>query len=102
MTKTAPAIPISSDQTSNPDDELVERDEKGNYKILGPSAAMRMSIEKPTTPEEEEKEQEDNMIALYGRGHCHWDQAGKSPVSFFSRENLRLRVGRRNRKGRCA
>ncbi|KAJ4353938.1 uncharacterized protein N0V89_005670 [Didymosphaeria variabile] len=38
---------------------------------------MKMGVEAPVNPEQEEKEQEDQMIALYGKTNCHWDQAGR-------------------------
>ncbi|KAJ4302767.1 hypothetical protein N0V90_001658 [Kalmusia sp. IMI 367209] len=62
-------------ETASPADDLVERDAAGNYKILAPTTAMKMGVDKGTSPEEEEKDQEDQMIALYGRSNCHWDQA---------------------------
>lgn len=53
---------------------------------MAPTAAMRMSVEKPMSAEEEEKEQEDHMISLFGRNNCHWDQTGK--LQFFVSERL--------------
>lgn len=78
-------VHISPDDTNNRDDDLVERDAAGNYKIMAPSTAMKMAVEPPVSPEQEEKEQEDQMIALYGKSNCHWDQAGKYIFFFWNK-----------------
>lgn len=70
------AVHIAS-ETPSPADDLVERDANGNYKILAPTTAMKLGVDKGTSPDEEDKEQEDQMIALYGRNNCHWDQDGE-------------------------
>ncbi|KAF2446318.1 hypothetical protein P171DRAFT_483667 [Karstenula rhodostoma CBS 690.94] len=70
-------VHISPDDTNNPDNDLVERDAAGNYKIMAPSAAMKAGVAPPISPEQEEKDQEDQIIALYGQNSCHWDQAGR-------------------------
>lgn len=64
-------------ESPDPSDDLVERDSAGNYKIMAPTTAMKMGVNGVRSAEDEEKEQEDQMIALYGKQNCHWDQAGK-------------------------
>ncbi|KAL5380207.1 hypothetical protein DPSP01_008008 [Paraphaeosphaeria sporulosa] len=68
-------VHISPDDPNNPDDDLVERDATGSYKIMAPSAAMKAGVAPPISAEQEEKDQEDQIIALYGKSSCHWDQA---------------------------
>ncbi|KAF1974546.1 hypothetical protein BU23DRAFT_553215 [Bimuria novae-zelandiae CBS 107.79] len=68
-------VHIPPDASTNPDADLVERDSQGNYKIIAAPAAMRLAIEKPMTAEEEEREQERQVIALYGRSGAWSDQA---------------------------
>ncbi|KAK7190172.1 hypothetical protein PSPO01_03893 [Paraphaeosphaeria sporulosa] len=70
-------VHISPDDPNNPDDDLVERDATGSYKIMAPSAAMKAGVAPPISAEQEEKDQEDQIIALYGKSSCHWDQAGR-------------------------
>lgn len=78
-TSKSTTVHISADDTNNPDDDLVERDAAGNYKIMAPSAAMKAGVAPPISAEQEEKDQEDQIIALYGKSSCHWDQAGEFP-----------------------
>jgi len=76
---TRPTIPIAP---SDPDPaaDLVERDSAGNYKISAPITAMKMGSG-GAGAEDEEVEQENQMIALYGKENCHWDQAGEFAAS---------------------
>lgn len=76
-------VHISTDDTNNPDNDLVERDAAGNYKIMAPSAAMQAGVAPSISADQEEKEQEDQVISLYGKTNCHWDQAGKPPFFLF-------------------
>ncbi|KAL5393759.1 hypothetical protein PMIN03_011150 [Paraphaeosphaeria minitans] len=86
-TSSKPAtVHISPDDANNPDDDLVERDAAGNYKIMAPSAAMKAGVAPPISAEQEEKDQEDQIIALYGKSSCHWDQAGEFALLFTCEE----------------
>lgn len=78
-TSKPPHVHIPPDRTVSPSADLVERDAQGNYKMTGPSAALRRAMEKPTDPEEEEKEQEEAVIAMYkrGMGGGAWEQGGE-------------------------
>lgn len=69
------AVHIATEEAS-PDDDLVERDSNGAYKVNAPSTAMKMGVGAVRSTEEEEREQEEQMIALYGKPNVHWDQAG--------------------------
>ena len=69
-------IPLGAEE-HDPAEDLVERDSAGNYKISAPITAMKMGSG-GVGPEDEEVEQENQMIALYGKENCHWDQAGES------------------------
>lgn len=61
-----------------PEDDLVERDSAGNYKTVGPTTAMKMSVTGGLKSDaDEEADQEKQVIDLYGKESGHWDQAGK-------------------------
>jgi hypothetical protein len=87
------AVHIPPDDPNNRDDDLVERDAAGNYKIMAPSTAMKMAVEVPISPEQEEKEQDDRIIALYGKSSCHWDQAGMLPLFLLPLDGCGLHEG---------
>ncbi|KAF2680245.1 hypothetical protein K458DRAFT_312282 [Lentithecium fluviatile CBS 122367] len=69
-----PAMPIATEEP-DPANDLVERDSAGNYKISAPITAMKMGVGGARTEADEELEQENQMIALYGKESQHWDQA---------------------------
>jgi hypothetical protein len=75
-----PPIPLAAAE-ADPAEDLVERDSAGNYKISAPITAMKMGSG-GTGGEDEEVEQENQMIALYGKENCHWDQAGEFACDF--------------------
>jgi hypothetical protein len=76
-----PTIPIATEEP-DPAADLVERDSAGNYTISAPITAMKMGSG-GTGAEDEELEQENQMIALYGKENCHWDQAGEYAWGMF-------------------
>ncbi|KAH4848860.1 hypothetical protein HBH75_149550 [Parastagonospora nodorum] len=53
------------------DDELVERDDKGQYIITAPSSMYKQMAH--MREGDEETEQENHIIELYGKQNAHWD-----------------------------
>lgn len=84
-----PSVHIASEEP-DPQDDFVERDGTGNYKLLAPTTAMKVGISNLTTEADEEADQENQMIALYGKQNCHWDQAGKYMI--FRKVNIRANL----------
>ncbi|KAF2253964.1 hypothetical protein BU26DRAFT_516218 [Trematosphaeria pertusa] len=68
------AVHIAAEE-SDPKDDLVERDSAGNYSMLAPTTAMKMGVNSVRSELDDETEQENQMIALYGKQNHHWDQA---------------------------
>ena len=53
-------------------------DSAGNYKTVGPTTAMKMSVTGGLKSDaDDEADQEKQVIDLYGKENGHWDQAGK-------------------------
>ncbi|KAF1957457.1 hypothetical protein CC80DRAFT_592718 [Byssothecium circinans] len=74
---TKPSVHIATEESS-PEEDLIERDAAGNYKITGPTTAMKMGIIGAggvKSESEEAEEQERQMISMYGQENAHWDQA---------------------------
>ncbi|KAH7087659.1 hypothetical protein FB567DRAFT_525449 [Paraphoma chrysanthemicola] len=56
------------------EDELVERNEKGEYKVDAPNTSYKHLVAM-SREADEETEQENQMIELYGKQNAHWDPA---------------------------
>ncbi|KAH9872656.1 hypothetical protein J1614_005050 [Plenodomus biglobosus] len=55
------------------EEEFVERDEQGEYKIAAPHPVYK-NMALGVAPEEDEETNQDNeMISLYEKGHSHFD-----------------------------
>ena len=89
-------------EASHQDEDLVERDPSGNYKVIGPTTAMKMGVDRGLDVDDEEKEQEDQMIALYGKQNVHWDQAGMFLFPLSVRFVLTRGYSRHGRGQGCA
>ncbi|PSN71035.1 hypothetical protein BS50DRAFT_570442 [Corynespora cassiicola Philippines] len=69
-----PAIPTDYTDVSAKED-LVDKDEHGNYIVAAPSAQMKLSIRGGLDALEEESEQEKQLISMYEKhmGNSKWD-----------------------------
>ncbi|ORY09878.1 hypothetical protein BCR34DRAFT_450804, partial [Clohesyomyces aquaticus] len=72
-TVSASALHIPTEEADRNDD-LVERDANGNYSMAAPSTSLKPNMGVQTELEEE-TEQENQMIGLYGKRNEHWDTA---------------------------
>ena len=64
-------------QANEEEEELVGRDEFGNYKLHTPTSEMKTAFDL-RTEEDEKADQENQVISMYGKQNQHWDQAGKT------------------------
>ncbi|KAF2868297.1 hypothetical protein BDV95DRAFT_579542 [Massariosphaeria phaeospora] len=62
-------------EAADPKDDLVERDSSGNYCMQAPGTNIRSGSAGSRNELDEETDQENQMIALYGKQNNHWDQA---------------------------
>ncbi|KAF2474283.1 uncharacterized protein BDR25DRAFT_281139 [Lindgomyces ingoldianus] len=67
------ALHIPAEEAERNDD-LVERDGSGNYNMAAPSTNLKPNLG-VAAELDEETEQENQMISLYGKRNEHWDTA---------------------------
>ncbi|KAF2638958.1 hypothetical protein P280DRAFT_470964 [Massarina eburnea CBS 473.64] len=76
-THTKPSVHIAVEEAS-PEEDLVERDASGNYRVAGPTTAMKvgtLGTSSVKSEGEEAEKQERQMISMFGQENGHWDQA---------------------------
>ncbi|KAF1915461.1 hypothetical protein BDU57DRAFT_518438 [Ampelomyces quisqualis] len=74
-------------------DELVERDEKGQFKVNAPSTMYKHLAMGANREAEEEIEQENQIIDLYGKQDAHWDPAAvEEEIKGAVKSSLRRKV----------
>ncbi|KAH8725956.1 hypothetical protein GQ44DRAFT_706182 [Phaeosphaeriaceae sp. PMI808] len=78
----------------NMDDELVERDDKGDFKVNAPNTTYKHLIMGTGRETDEETEQENQIIDLYGKQNPHWDPvAVEEEIRAALKGSLRKKVG---------